>query len=549
MNIQDALAQESQYIQDSPVVQAMAQLIQSQAGRIQHQAGQIQHQARQIQCQTEQISKLEKTVEELKDEISRLNKTPKQPKFKPNKMEPRNRKKGKFHRNLSKNNKNICAPEKKQEEVIVEAEGVPHGSRFKGYSDFKVQNLEIVVKEITYKLEVWQASNGEVIRARLPEELRGKHFGADLRTLIINFYAQGMTEPAIYDFLRSVGVEISSGQINHILLEEADKFAMVSEAILQAGLNEAPYIRSDDTGALHKHKNGYCTHIGGEHFAYYKTTHSKSRANFLKILLQGQEGYRINNAMIWHLYQCGVEDDVLNLFEEHNGKKYIVKRGFNRFLTSLRLYGKKLRSQCLEAAIIGFISEEILKEGQVLLSDRAGQFAVFDHAACWVHMERPLRKIAVSSDSVKKELEQVREAVWKLYRTLKESILTQTGREEIEKQYDALVAMTSTSPTITCVLENFRKYREEMLKALDHPGLPLHNNDSERDIRGFVKRRKISGSTKSEKGKKFRDGLASIKQTCFRLDLSFWKYSSEWFLGKPPDLAQLVRERYQAAVP
>ena len=60
--------------------------------------------------------------------------------------------------------------------------------------------------------------------------------------------------------------------------------------------------------------------------------------------------------------------------------------------------GKKLEAQCTEAALVGFISEEILKDGQILLSDRAGQFAVFDHAACWVHMdwvhmERPLRKI------------------------------------------------------------------------------------------------------------------------------------------------------------
>lgn len=535
MNIKDALAQEPRYIQDSPVVQAMAQV--------------ILRQAEQIQLQTERICSLEKTIDELKDEISRLNKTPKRPKLKPNSMEPRKRGKGSSQDKSSKNDGNTCAPLKKQEEVKVPAADVPQGSRFKGYTEFKVQDLEVIVKETTYKLEVWKTPSGKVIRAQLPEELRGKHFGPDLRTLILNLYAQGMTQPAIYDFLQGVGVKISTGQINHILLEEADEFARVSEEILQAGLSEAPYIRTDDTGALHKHKNGYCTHIGGEHFAYYKTTFSKSRANFLEIILQGKEGYRINDAMIWHLFQGGVEDDVLNLFEEYKGKKFNVKAGINRFLTRLNLYGKKLRAQCLEAAIVGYISEELLKEGQILLSDRAGQFAVFDHAACWVHMERPLRKIPASSKSVKKELELVRKAVWQLYHTLKDSALTQTGREEVERQYDALVAMTSISPAITTVIDSFRQYRDEMLKALDHPGVPLHNNDSERDIRGFVKRRKISGSTKSEKGKKFRDGLASLKQTCFRLGISFWKYSSDWFRLKPPDLAQLVRQRYQVTCP
>lgn len=540
MNIQDALKQEPQYIQDSPIVQVMAQLIQSQAE-------QIQRQAEQIQRQVEQISKLEKTVEELKDEISRLNNTPKRPKFKPNKMVPRNRRGGSSRGNSSKKDKKICVPNKKHEEIKVRAKEVPAGSRFKGYSKFKVQELEITVKEISYKLETWLTPDGKIIRAQLPEELRKKHFGASLRTLIINLYAQGMTQPAIGDFLQGIGVKISSGQINHILLEEADKFEEVSEAILQAGLNEAPYIRTDDTGALHKHKNGYCTHIGGEYFAYYKTTYSKSRANFLEIFLQGKEGYRINEAMIWHLFQSGVKDDILNLFERYKGKKYTAQKGINRFLTTLHVYGKKLRAQCLEAALVGYISEEILKEGQVLLSDRAGQFAVFNHAGCWVHMERPLRKISASSELIQRELDLVREAIWELYRTLKESALTQTGKDKVKKQYDALVEIQSMSPAITSVIESFRNYRDEMLKALDHPGLPLHNNDSERDIRGFVKRRKISGSTKSEKGKKFRDGLASLKQTCFRLGLSFWEYSLKWFQRKPPDLAALVRDRYQTA--
>jgi len=82
---------------------------------------------------------------------------------------------------------------------------------------------------------------------------------------------------------------------------------------------------------------------------------------------------------------------------------------------------------------------------------------------------------------------------------------------------------------------------------LDHPGLPLHNNASEGDIRDFVKRRKISGSTKSEKGRKFRDGPVSLKKTCFRLGLSFWDYSLALFQGRAPDLALLVRNRYQEA--
>lgn len=533
MNIEDALSQAPQLIRELPIVQAMAQFIRIQAEQIQRQA--------------EQIAKLEETVDALKDEISRLTNTPKRPKFRPGGMEPRNRKKNGNSSGNPSSKTNEPASKKVHVEIRVKADGVPEGARFKGYQDFSVQEVELTTKEMTYRLEVWQTQSGEVIRAQLPEELRGKHFGAVLRALILNLYTRGMTQPEILPFLQGIGVEISSGQISNILLDEAEGFSKASEEILSAGLTEAPYVRTDDTGEKHKHKNSYCTHIGGEYFAYYKTTSSKSRENFLGMLLQGKEGYCINDAMIWHLFQCGVKDDVLNLFEECKGKVYSSRKGLNRLLNVLGLRGKKQRSQCFEAALVGFISGIILKPGQVLLSDRAGQFAVFDHAACWVHMERPLRKIIPTCKQVEKELAQAREAIWTLYRKLKVSALERTGKEEIFELYDQLVAIKSISPSINNVIEGFRCYRDEMLKALDHPGLPLHNNDSERDIRGAVKRRKISGSTKSEAGRKFRDGLMSLRQTCFRLGLNFWEFSLQWFRGKPPDLAQLVRKRYRTA--
>ena len=535
MNIEDALSQAPQLIRESPIVQAMVQLIRSQAEQIQRQA--------------EQISKLEETVDTLKDEISRLTNTPKRPKFRPGGMEPRNRKNnGKDNTSGNPAAKtNESASKKVRVKIRVKAEGVPEGARFKGYHDFSVQEVELTTKEMTYRLEVWQAPNGEVIRAQLPEELRGKHYGSVLRALILNLYARGMTQPEIVPFLQGIGVEISAGQISNILLDEAEDFSKASEEILSAGLTEAPYVRTDDTGEKHKHKNSYCTHIGGEHFAYYKTTSSKSRENFLRMLLQGKRGYHINDAMIWHLFQCGVKDDVLNLFEDCRGKTYSSRKGLNRLLNALGLHGKKQRLQCFEAALVGFITDTILKPGQVLLSDRAGQFAVFDHAACWVHMERPLRKIIPTCNQVEEELKQAREAIWTLYRKLKVAALEQTGKEEVLELYDQLVAIKSISPAINNVIEGFRRYRDEMLKALDHPGLPLHNNDSERDIRGAVKRRNISGSTKSDAGRKFRDGLMSLRQTCFRLGLNFWEFSLEWFRGKPPDLAQLVRERYRTA--
>ncbi len=466
MNLIDSFSHIPSELQTSPWLKLIVKMSQEQA-KI------IQKQDKIIQKQSEQITDLKKTVEELRDEISLLRKMPKRPKFRPGGGNPKSRSGKPGNSSKAGGTGSGNAVRKNRLEVCIQALNVPKGSRFKGYKEYSVQELEIISKDVIYKLEVWQAPDGAIIRAVLPKEIQGSHFGPQLRAFLNNLYVLGMTEPGLFDLLRGSGIKISEGQVHNILMNESKGFEKESEKILTAGIETAPYIRTDDTGAKHQHKNGYCTHIGGEYFAYYKTTFFKSRENFLKILLQGKNGYFINESFIWHLFQCGVKDNLLNCFEEYAGKKYRTKKGLNRLLNHLGIENKKLRLLCLEAGLIGFISETIMKPGQVLLSDRAGQFAVFDHAGCWVHMERPLRKLKTATPEAEKELEQVREAIWNLYDKLKEAALTQKGKEEVNRLYDRLIAMNSISPGINKVIESFARYREEMLKALDHPGLYL----------------------------------------------------------------------------
>jgi len=96
--------------------------------------------------------------------------------------------------------------------------------------------------------------------------------------------------------LREIGVDISAGQLNNILIENNADFHQEKDAILAVGLDVSPYVNVDDTGARHRgKKKGYCTHIGNEWFCWFESTSSKSRINFLRLLRAGRTDYVINS--------------------------------------------------------------------------------------------------------------------------------------------------------------------------------------------------------------------------------------------------------------
>ena len=67
-------------------------------------------------------------------------------------------------------------------------------------------------------------------------------------------------------------------------------------AVLRAGLEGAAWISVEGTGARHRARNGVSTQIGNADFAWFATTFSKSRRNFLALPRAGQEDCRVNDA-------------------------------------------------------------------------------------------------------------------------------------------------------------------------------------------------------------------------------------------------------------
>jgi hypothetical protein len=123
------------------------------------------------------------------------------------------------------------------------------------------------------------------------------HFGPELKRFILSQYHQGqVTIPRLFMLLRDLGVSISKRQIVRLLNESQDTFLKEAGEVLRAGLSSASWITVDDTGARHKAKNAYCTHIGNDRFAFFATT-LKSR-QFPRTAAGGQTDYVINAAAL-----------------------------------------------------------------------------------------------------------------------------------------------------------------------------------------------------------------------------------------------------------
>ena len=71
--------------------------------------------------------------------------------------------------------------------------------------------------------------------------------------------------------LRAIGLSISKRQVMRLLIDRQDDFLAESRDVLRAGLQTAAWITVDDTGARHAGRNGFCTQIGNDNFAWFGT--------------------------------------------------------------------------------------------------------------------------------------------------------------------------------------------------------------------------------------------------------------------------------------
>ena len=193
---------------------------------------------------------------ELRDEIARLKGLKGRPKIAPSGMEkatqPGATTKGqrKIGRRGAKRSKLTITETK-----VVKCANIPTGARLKGYEEFVVQDLIVQANTVLYRHERWLSATGETIVAPLPAGITS-HFGPELKRFVLAQYHQGQTTMLrLLGLLADLGVSLSKRQLVRLLIDGQDAFLDEARDVLRTGLDTAPWITVDDTGARHKAKD------------------------------------------------------------------------------------------------------------------------------------------------------------------------------------------------------------------------------------------------------------------------------------------------------
>ena len=505
-----------------------------------------------IQRLMEQNAQLIEEVQRLKDEIAILKGQKPRPKIPPSILEG-SKKQGKAN-DADKPSRGKHPRHQKTSKLEIhtrsriQPKSIPEGAIFKGCQKFTVQDIVLRSHNTVYELERWQLPNGTYLTGVLPQNICG-HYGPKLVAYILHqYYGCRVTEPLVFAQLKEIGVLISEGQLSNILIQGKSAFHQEKDELLAAGIAATGQVKVDDTGARHRGHNGYSTILGNEFFTYIVSTESKSRINFFKILHGKQPKYLVNRDTVDYIETLSPANCLGGYLLMQAEGRSMDQAEWEAFLLRVNIGAKAEVRLMTEAALFASLIANGIPRDLGIHGDDAGQFNAFVRSLCWIHEERHYRKLIPFDEVMRQAIEQVRGEIWDLYRGLQEYKIapSENLKASLEQNFDDLFLKKKTfSPSLNKQLASTYAKKSELLRVLERPETPLHNNGTETDAREMVVKRKVSGGTKSDEGQKCRDTFISLKKTCGKLGITFLEYLGDRINGlfEIPNLAQVIYAR------
>lgn len=496
----------------------------------------------------------------LRNEINRLKGEQGKPEFKPkpapSSSDHSSEKERKRPRTWAKSSKLPLIRIDRTEPLYVDRSTLPPDAQHKGYEDVVVQDIIFRSDNICFRREkFYSPATRRTYLAPLPEGYEGD-FGPALKALALHLsFGTNVSEAKILDLFGSVGVRLSSGGLSNLLIKNQEVFHGEKAAVLEAGLRSSPWQNLDDTGTRVNGVNQCCQVLCNPLYTAYTTTATKSRMAVLGAL-RGEHPatYLLNAEAFAYLDAAGasrvLRQELCILPRDVVFAEAIWLGLLDGCLPDL---GPGQRAAVLEAtAIAAYRQETSYPTVRMLLCDDAPQFKGLTEelALCWVHEGRHYRKLTPWFKHDRELVDAFRQRFWEYY----DQLLVYREAPGAEEQARLSAAFDDLFSTVTgyIVLDDriaaTREKKASLLKVLEHPEIPLHNNAAELGARGRVRKRDVSFGPRTEDGKRAWDTFMTLAATTRKLGVSFYEYLQDRIrqAGKIPPLAAIIGEQADA---
>jgi hypothetical protein len=441
----------------------------------------------------------------------------------------------------------------REETVKVDRRELPADAKYQGCEEVVVQDLYLRADNVLFHKErYYSASQKKSYLARLPAGYEGQ-FGAGIKSLILMLYfGVGTSEPKIQEFLQNMGVQISKGEVSHLLIQKQGGFHAESEAVYEAGLRSSPWQQSDHTETRVDGQSQHCQVVCNPVYTSYHTRPSKDRLSVLDVLRQGRPRiFRLNQEALEILSKVPLSKAAQETLPQWQSEDVWEEAAFvKRLETALTNLNSQQRTAILgAAAVAAYHAEQNVPIVDTLVCDDASVFSWLTRARmlCWVHDGRFYKKLEPVIALHREQLQNFRKEYWDYYHQLLTYCTKPTASERtrLEKRFDELFSTHTDYHDLDQRIAKTLAKKEALLQVLEHPELPLHNNASELAVRQRVRKRDVSFGPRSPLGLQAWDTFQTLADTARKLGISFYAFIQDRISGlnQIPSLDTLVARR------
>jgi transposase IS66 family protein len=441
----------------------------------------------------------------------------------------------------------------REQVVQVDPTRLPSEAVFKGYEDVVVQDVIFRTDNVLFhKEKFYSPSQHQTYLASLPQGYCGQ-FGPGLKSLaLVLYFGAQMSEPKVAELLRSVGVQISDGQVSNLLIKGQAPFHAEKEALYQAGLASSPWQHLDDTSTRVNGQNGYCHIVCNPLYTAYFTTAAKDRLTIIDVLTNHRpRRFLVNAEALGFMEACGLSA-VRRQQVEQLPSGTIVDEATMQALLEAHLpgLGPQQRKWILDAtAVAAYHAAVELPVVRLLVCDDAPQFTLVTEelALCWVHEGRHYKKLMPYIPRHRALVEDFVQRFWTYYDQLLAYRERPTAAEaaRLDGEFEALFATITGYDALDERIAKTQAKKGCLLMVLTHPEIPLHNNPAELGARARVRKRDVSFGPRTHEGAKAWDTFMTLAETATKLGVSFYHYIHDRVSGiyQIPALADIIEER------